>query len=139
MDSVFDLLRKYEKKGDFAHATVTQQMIKEAEERLSVKLPEAYKKFLMVFGFGGLDGIETLGVAKNGRMVFVDTTLELRASGMPKNLIAIEDCDEWFYCIENESQQVVSWSIEDGNDYRESYSDFEAYLQDRANDAIDNL
>ena len=117
----------------------SDNMIKEAEERLSVKLPEAYKKFLMEFGFGGLDGIETLGVAKNGRMVFVDTTLELRASGMPKNLIAIEDCDEWFYCIENESQQVVSWSIEDGNDYRESYSDFEAYLQDRANDAIDNL
>ena len=139
MDSVFDLLRKYEKKGDFAHSSVTQQMIKEAEERLGGKLTEAYKKFLLEFGFGGLDGIETLGIAKNGRMVVVDTTLELRTLGMPKNLIAIEDCDEWFYCIENESQRVVSWSIEDGNDYRESYSDFEAYLQDRANDAIDNL
>ena len=114
-------------------------MIKEAEERLGAKLTEAYKKFLLEFGFGGLDGIETLGIAKNGRMVVVDTTLELRTLGMPKNLIAIEDCDEWFYCIENESQRVVSWSIEDGNDYRESYSDFEAYLQDRANDAIDNL
>ena len=139
MDSVFDLLRKYEKKGDFAHSSVTQQMIKEAEKRLGAKLPEAYKKFLLEFGFGGLDGIETLGVAKSGRMVFVDTTLELRASGMPKSLIAIEDCDEWFYCIESKSQRVVSWSIEDGNDYKERYSDFETYLQDRANDAIDNL
>ena len=37
MDSVFDLLRKYEKKGDFAHSSVTQQMIKEAEERLGAK------------------------------------------------------------------------------------------------------
>ena len=139
MGSVFELLRKYEKKGDCAHSSVTQQMIKEAEERLGGKLAEAYKKFLLEFGFGGLDGIETLGITKNGQMVVVDTTLELRTLGMPKNLIAIEDCDEWFYCIENESQRVVSWSIEDGNDYRESYSDFEAYLQDRANDAIDNL
>lgn len=64
MDSVFDLLRKYEKKGDFAHSSVTQQMIKEAEERLGAKLTEAYKKFLLEFGFGGLDGIETLGIAK---------------------------------------------------------------------------
>ena len=99
MDSVFDLLRKYEKKGDFAHATVTQQMIKEAEERLSVKLPEAYKKFLMEFGFGGLDGIETLGVAKNGRMVFVDTTLELRASGMPKTLLPLKTVTNGFTAL----------------------------------------
>ena len=86
-----------------------------------------------------MDGIEILGVAKNGRVVFVDTTLKLRELGMPQNLIVIEECDEWVYCIENESQSIVSWAIEDGNTYREAYQDFETYLQDRVNDAIENL
>ena len=139
MNSVFDLMKEYEERRDFAHSLVNENIIREAEKKLKVRLPETYKRFLIEFGFGGLDGIEILGVAKNGRVVFVDTTLKLRELGMPQNLIVIEECDEWVYCIENESQSIVSWAIEDGNTYREAYQDFETYLQDRVNDAIENL
>ena len=90
MNSVFDLMKEYEERGDFAHSLVNENMIKEAEKKLKVRLPETYKRFLIEFGFGGLDGIEILGVAKNGRVVFVDTTLKLRELGMPQNLIVIE-------------------------------------------------
>ena len=139
IDSVFEIMKKYEVKGNFAHSLVDETMITDAEKRLGVKLPEAYKKFLKEFGVGGLDGVETLGVAKNGRIVFADTTIELRKLGMPDNLIAIEDCDEWWYCIEKKSQKIVSWALEDGSSYKEEFPDFESYLSDRMNDAIDNL
>lgn len=139
MDSIFEIMKKYEVKGNFAHSLVDETMIIDAKKRLDVKLPEAYKKFLKEFGFGGLDGVETLGVAKNGRIVFVDTTIELRKLGMPDNLIAIEDCDEWWYCIEKKSQKIVSWALEDGSSFKEEFPNFESYLFDRVNDAIDNL
>ena len=48
---------------------------------------------------------------KIGRIVFVDTTIELRKLGMPDNLIAIEDCDEWWYCIEKKSQKICFLGI----------------------------
>lgn len=60
MDSIFEIMKKYEVKGNFAHSLVGETMIIDAEKRLGVKLPEAYKKFLKEFGFGGLDGVETL-------------------------------------------------------------------------------
>ena len=46
------------------HILGGETMIIDAEKRLGVKLPEAYKKFLKEFGFGGLDGVETWELQK---------------------------------------------------------------------------
>lgn len=50
---------------------------------------------------------ETMITDVEKRLVFADTTIELRKLGVLDNLIAIEDCDEWWYCIENKSQKIV--------------------------------
>ena len=41
-DSILKTIKKYEVKGDFNYASVTDDMISEAEDKLGVKLPDQY-------------------------------------------------------------------------------------------------
>lgn len=49
---IFDTIKKYEKKGDFNYAKVTDAMIENAEATLEIKLPQQYIEFLKMFGNG---------------------------------------------------------------------------------------
>lgn len=51
----------------------------------------------------------------------------------------MENCDEWLYCIDSSNGKVVSWSPYDGDGVVEVYEDFDSYLLDRFNDAIENM
>lgn len=124
-------------KGDFTYAKVTDSMLIEAETRLALKLPNAFKWFLINFGQGGIGGIEVFGFGKNGKMVFVDETIKYRSYGLPKNVILIENCDEWVYCIQPQNGRVGMWSPGDVN-CKDSFESFEAYLLDRINDILEN-
>ena len=99
-DIILNTIKKYEVKGDFNYASVTDDMISDAEEILGVKLPNQYVDYIKMFGHGGIAGVEILGVGLTGKMIFVESTLEYRADELPGNLVVIENVDEWLMCLD---------------------------------------
>ena len=136
-DLILETIKKYEEPGDFTHVTVTDEMIATAENALDVKLPKQYIEFLQMFGHGGVGGLEILGFGLTGRMIFVDTTLEYRDEDLPKNLVVIENVDEWLTCIDCNTEKIVSWDF--SGYIKEDYDCFDDYLMDQMNSAIDNI
>lgn len=136
-EQLYNLLKQNDTEGYFSYATVDDEMLKNAETRLNVKIPPSYQWFLKTFGDGGIGGVEIFGVEKDGTMAFVDETLFLRTYGLPANLIAIENCDEWYYCI-TEDGTIVMW-IPRSESVDTAYESFELYLMDRTNDVLENM
>ena len=64
-DIILNTIKKYEVKGDFNYASVTDDMISDAEEILGVKLPNQYVDYIKMFGHGGIAGVEILGSKEN--------------------------------------------------------------------------
>ena len=136
-DIILNTIKKYEVKGDFNYASVTDDMISDAEEILGVKLPNQYVDYIKMFGHGGIAGVEILGVGLTGKMIFVESTLEYRADELPGNLVVIENVDEWLMCLDCDTGKVVSW---DFTGYmKEEYDSFDDYLMDQMNNAIENI
>ena len=136
-DIILNTIKKYEVKGDFNYASVTDDMISDAEEILGVKLPNQYVDYIKMFGHGGIAGVEILGVGLTGKMIFVESTLEYRADELPGNLVVIENVDEWLMCLDCDTGKVVSW---DFTGYiKEEYDSFDDYLMDHMNNAIENI
>ena len=131
------ILDRYEEKGDFTHEELTDEMLSAAEARLGVKIPAEFVAFMREYGFGGIGGIEILGVSGSGECAFVKATLEYRKYGLPANLIVAENCDEWLYCIDCDDGKVVNWS--EGEEASPAYDSFDAYFLDRLNDEIENM
>lgn len=75
----------------------------------------------------------------DGSTAFAEETEEHRPDGLPDGLVAVENCDEWLYCIDCSNGKVVSWSPYDGDGVVEVYEDFDSCLLDRFNDAIENM
>lgn len=134
---ILELINKYEMSGDFTHAKVSDEMIIQAEKSLHVKLPKQYVEFLKKYGHGGIGGLEVMGVGLTGRMIFVDVTLDYRSEGLPENLVAIENVDEWLTCIDCDTGKIVSWDF--SGYIKEDYECFDDYLIDQMNSAIENL
>ncbi len=134
---ILGTIKKYEEPGDFTHATVTDEMITNAEHTLNVKLPEQYIDFLKMFGHGGIGGLEVFGFGLSGRMIFVDTTLDYRNEELPENLVVIENVDEWLTCIDCNTETIVSWDF--SGYIKEDYDCFDDYLLDQMNSAIENM
>ena len=136
-DIILNTIKKYKVKGDFNYASVTDDMISDAEEILGVKLPNQYVDYIKMFGHGGIAGVEILGVGLTGKMIFVESTLEYRADDLPGNLVVIENVDEWLMCLDCDTGKVVSW---DFTGYmKEEYDSFDDYLMDQMNNAIENI
>ena len=134
---ILETIKQYEQPNDFTHVTVTDNMIASAETILNIKLPEQYVSFLKMFGHGGIGGLEVLGFGLTGRMIFVDTTMEYREEGMPENLVAIENVDEWLTCVDCITGKIVSWDF--SGYIKEDYDCFDDYLIDQMNSVIENL
>ena len=135
---IVETIKEYECKGYFTYSDVEENIFSLAEEELGISIPSQYLWFLKEYGHGGLNGIEILGVGKNRKMIFKDVTLKYRTYGLPHNLIVIENCDEWVYCIDSLSGKVKMWS-QGKNKADEAYETFIDYLNDRIEDAIENL
>lgn len=98
--------------GDFTGG-VDENTIKDLENVLQVTLPNSYKWFLEEYGSGGIYGAEKLIDNLNEASV-IETTKEYRDVGLDKDLVIIEDCGEYMYCLdtsqlENGECLVVSW------------------------------
>ena len=111
-------------------------MLAETEEKLGFGVPEQFLEYLNTYSHGGI-GFEILGIGFDGSISYLEETLEYREDGLPENLLVIENCDEWLYCIDVNTDEVVSWSIDE--DPRVEYACFDDYLVDRLNDAVENL
>ena len=134
---ILNTIKKYEEKGDFNYASVTDKMIEDAEKQLGVKLPEQYIEYIKKFGHGGIAGLEIIGVGLTGRMLFVESTLEYRAEELPDNLVVIEKVDEWLMCLDCNTGKVVSWDF--SGYIKDEYDSFDDYLIDQMDSAIENL
>ncbi|MBM7645659.1 hypothetical protein JOD45_001877 [Scopulibacillus daqui] len=104
--------------GDFTDG-VDENTVKNLENELKVTLPESYKWFLLNYGSGGLYGVDILGVGLVGvkqinQASVVKVTKEYRDVDLDKDLVIIEDCGEYMYCLDTSQMQnaecpVVSW------------------------------
>ena len=134
---IIDIIKQYEKPGDFNYASITDEMISTAEKALGLTLPEQYVEYIKMFGHGGIGGIEIMGVGLTGRMIFVDTTLEYRDEDLPDNLVVIENVDDYLTCIDCNNGKIVSW---DFTGYvKEDYECFDDYVMAQMKEAIDNM
>ena len=131
------LISQYEQDGDFTHMKLTDRMLEDAQAQLGLTIPAQFVDFIDAYSHGGIGGVEILGVGLTGTMVFLEATLRARMYGLPQNLLVVEDCDEWLYCIDCDSSKVVSWSQVDG--IREEYPDFDTFLLQDLEDAVENL
>ena len=131
-----DLITRFGDKGSFTKVVPTQEMLTEVEEKLGFVVPEQFLEYLKTYSHGGI-GFEILGIGFDGSISFLEETLEYREDGLPDNLLVVENCDEWLYCVDVNTGEVVSWSIDE--DPRVEYPSFDDYLTDRLNDAIENL
>ena len=109
------LIAQHEQKGDFTHVAPTEEMLASAQRLLDVTIPQQFVDYLAEYSHGGVGGIE----------------------GLPHNLLAVENCDEWLYCLDCDTGEVVSWSQVDG--VLPGYPSFDDFLLQDLEDAIENL
>lgn len=109
-----------------------------AEKELGFAIPEEYVWFLKTYGHGGFF-FEFLGYGLNGKAIFVDKTLQEREFGLPKELLVIEDCDEYVRCIDTNSKEIVSWSKHDSDGIIKVADSFYEHFLDNIDNAIENF
>ena len=131
------LIAEFSSEKSFSKASPSPASIAQCEEELGIILSNQYKEFLVLYGQGGFNGFYVLGFNKAGKPAFVRETIEHREYGLPNQLVAIENCDEWLYCENSANGSIVSWSPD--GEILDAYDDFDSYLLDRMNDAIENL
>ena len=116
----------------------TAEELSEAKEQLGFAIPEEYVWFLKTFGHGGFF-FEFLGYGINGNALLVEKTLYERQFGLQKELLVIENCDEYVVCIDSSNGSVVSWSKHDKDGVIAVANDFYQYFMDRIENAIANF
>ena len=97
---------------------ISEKKINYIENELGVILPESYKFFLGNYGSGGMFGVEIIGCGYSEIPRVVEMTKFYRKYGLPKDLVVIEDVDEYQYCLQTSLMNdgecpVVNWAIDD--------------------------
>ncbi len=134
IESIID---HYQSKGDFLYSSPKDEEIIAVEKRLCINLPGDFKWFLKKYGYGGIDGIEILGFGLNNVFAFENATLRFRKYGLNDQYVVVENCDEWVYCIDTNTEKVVMWFT--ANESEEVFKGFLDFFLDRMNDVIENL
>lgn len=136
-DQILNMVDQHREDSFFTHAEFNDETRALAEQKLGLRLPEQYVEYLKTFGHGGVGGVDILGVGCNGSLIFVEETLLYRKYGLPKNLVVIENQDEWLVCIDSVTGKIVSWS--QGEDVLPEHDCFDDYVIEEFHEAIDNL
>ena len=113
-EEIKKLIEEYSEDMFFTGEISSDDIIEGAVTELGVNIPNDYKWFLKNYGQGGIGAVEILGISKINKPVFKDKTLEYRNHGLSDNLIVVENCDEWLYCIDVDTEKVVSWDRKNG-------------------------
>ncbi|MFF2496854.1 SMI1/KNR4 family protein [Peribacillus sp. NPDC058075] len=117
---------KYSKLQEFiktnrqeAYFGVSEDKVKETEQKLKVSLPESYKWFLRNYGSGGIFGIDILGYDLVGPSV-VDATKDYQKHyKLIDGIVIIENVDEFAYCLDTNKMKdgecpVIMWDNQEG-------------------------
>lgn len=131
------LIAQHEQDGFFTRVAPTEEMLASAQRLLGVTIPKQFVEYLNEYSHGGVGGVEILGVGLTGTMLFLEVTLDYRKYGLPHNLLAVENCDEWLWCLDCDTGEIVSWSQVDG--VLPGYPSFDDFLLQDLEDAIENL
>ena len=137
-EEIQKLIEEYSEDAIFTGKISSDDIIESAITELGVDIPNDYRWFLKNYGQGGIGGVDILGISKVNKAIFKDKTLEYRKCGLPNNLIVVENCDEWFYCIDVDTEKVVAWDRINGV-LGERYATFLEFMIDRFNDEIENM
>ncbi|MNC48922.1 Antitoxin YobK [compost metagenome] len=86
--------------------------------------------------------MDILGCGKSAIPSVVSNTVRLRNLGLPPEYIAIENCDEFFYCLHTGNLvdgecPVISWDRVAGFSGKRA-DDFYSFLSERLNEAKEN-
>lgn len=137
-EKIKDMIEKYSEEAIFTGTVTDKSIIESSLDELNCSKLSDYKWFLENYGQGGIGGVEILGISKSNKAIFKDITLKYRKLNLPENLIVIENCGEWLYCIDTTTGKIVSWDRLNGI-RGERYNTFLDFLIDRFNDEISNL
>ncbi|MWC30015.1 SMI1/KNR4 family protein [Paenibacillus sp. MMS18-CY102] len=121
---------------------VSDTEITKVENELNVVFPRSYKWFLKNYGSGGLFGVDILGCGKSAIPSVVSNTERLRNLGLPSEYIVIEDCDEFFYCLDTGNLldgecSIISWDRVAGFSGKRA-NGFYDFLSERLSEAKEN-
>ena len=102
----------------FFTGAITESKINYIQKELGVILPDSYKFFLRHYGSGGMFGVEIIGCGYSEIPRVVEITKFYRKYGLPRDLVVIEDVDEYQYCLQTSLMNdgecpVVNWAIDD--------------------------
>lgn len=135
-NQIKNLIAQYEDRGSFTHKAPTKEMLETIKNKLGFNVPDQYLEYLNNYSHGGI-GFEILGIGFDDSISFLEDTVEYRKEGLPVNLLVVENCGEWLYCIDVNTGEVVSWSADEKPEVE--FATFDDYILDRLNDAIENL
>ena len=112
---------------------VPEATIVAAEQQLGIQFPPQYRSFLSLFGCGGIDSEEFIGLGGPDHLNIVKLTLRLRAkiNSLPIYLLPLRndgfgnyDCFDTRGLTERGEFMIVQWNHEGGEDqYLEVLSD----------------
>ncbi|MBC1317139.1 SMI1/KNR4 family protein [Listeria booriae] len=136
-NTVQKLIEQYGEENDFTGGA-SSIAIKQAGELTDTQFPAAYRWFIERYGSGGVLGINIIGIGKNNTYVVSKITKQLREQfDLPNNLIVIEDCDEFYYCLNTDDSKVYFWDNIDGMGEIVAL-DFFSFLEERIRDMSEN-
>lgn len=139
-NKIIELIESNEEvfEGAFLMRFPTDEELVDAEKTLGFEIPEEYVWFLKTYGHGG-NFFEFLGYGLNGSAIFINKTIREREYGLPKELLVIEDCDEYVRCIDTVSKEIVSWSKHDNDGIIKVADGFYEHFLDCIDNAIENF
>ncbi|MEC2072509.1 SMI1/KNR4 family protein [Alkalihalophilus marmarensis] len=136
---IIKFINNYKETDDFTGG-IDKSQIEFAQNELGLEFPDSYKWFLSTYGSGGLFGVDIEGVTQSYKHSVVATTMRFRDLGMNKDLIVIEDIDEYAYCLRASDMEkfecpVIAWNKIGGLDDYEAAKNFCQFLWYRLQDA----
>lgn len=111
-------------------------LLVDAEESLSLSVPDSYRWFLTNYTSVNISGIDLGQEIISNRWSFVSETLDYRNWGLETNLIYLNGDGELMHCLNTDNGAIFNWAL-DGDDPVKTYDDFYDYLHDLVIDAIE--
>ncbi|AIQ11226.1 SMI1/KNR4 family protein [Paenibacillus durus] len=141
LDELIAFIHEHSDDTDFTGG-IPDADIEKIERELKVEFPQSYKWFLNNYGSGGLFGVDILGYGKSSIPSVVSNTERLRNLGLPPEYIVIENCEEFFYCIDagtllDGDCPIISWDRVAGFSGKRA-DNFYDFLSNRLSEAKEN-
>ncbi|MGE7767277.1 SMI1/KNR4 family protein [Peribacillus sp. NPDC096540] len=113
-----EFIKQYGEDDDFTGG-VSEDKVKETEQKLQFSLPESYKWFLRNYGSGGIFGVDIIGYDLVGPSVVDATKGHQKYYDLIDGLVVIEDIDEFAYCLDTNKMKngecpIIMWDNQEG-------------------------